>query len=187
MKTLFYIIIIFFPIVLNAQNNSEIKPSDSAGLVSRAFADNVLSKFDKIKAPKILYSLDNRYFYVIISNNPYREFYVVLDGNSVSKIEPIITELKTRKQRKQNKQYCKLLSKAEPLFDFGKYNKEFITKMPQATSISGRDSYFVLKDIDGKRYGEYNLSSITTPLPINMYLWTYLTKKLSDQMGNDTK
>lgn len=178
---------IFFSIVLNAQNISEIKPSDSAGLVSRSFADNVLSKLDTIKAPKILYSLDNRYFYVIIKDNPYREFYVVLDGNNVSKVEPVIAELKTRKQRKQNKQYCKLLSKAEPLFNFSKYNMGFITKMPQATSISGRESYFVLKDIDGKRYGEYNLSSVTTPLPINMYLWTYLAKRLSDQMGKDIK
>lgn len=187
MKTLFYIIIVFFPIVLNAQNNREIKPSDSAGLVSRAFADNVLSKFDTIKAPKILYSLDNHFFYVIVKNDPYKEFYIVLEENNVLKIETIITELKTKKQRKQNKQYCKLLSKAEPLFDFNKYNTDFITKMPEATLISGRNSYFVLKDVDGKRYGEYNLSSLTTPLPINMYLWTYLTKKLSDQMGRDIK
>lgn len=187
MKTLFYIIILFFPTILNAQNHKEIMPSDSIALVSRAFADKVLSKLDTIKAPKILYSLDNHFFYVIVKHNPYKEFYIVLDGSSVSKIEPIVTELKTRKQRKQNKQYCKLLSKAEPLFDFSRYNKDFITKMPQATSISGRESYFVLKDIDGKRYGEYNLSSVTTPLPINIYLWTYLTKRLSDQIGKDIK
>jgi len=182
MKALFLILLTFFSIVSNGQQKKETK-SDSIALVSRSFGDKVLAKFDTVKTSKILYSLDNQYFYVIINNNPYKEFFIRINKKGqIDKIEKIKPELKTRKQRKENKQYCKLLSKAEPLFDINKYRNDFLTKMPEATYINGRSSYFVLKDENGKRYGEYSLSTVTIPLPISTNLWIYLNKRLSDKL-----
>ena len=59
--------------------------------------------------------------------------------------------------------------------------------MPDTKYTSGRYSYFVLKDIDGKRYGEYRLSAVTSPLPINASLWAYLIRRLSDEAYKDNK
>lgn len=50
--------------------------------------------------------------------------------------------------------------------------------MPNATFIAGVPSYFVMKDENDKKYGEYSLSSMTFPCPINPILWICLNRKL---------
>ncbi|MDM1363131.1 hypothetical protein, partial [Myroides marinus] len=104
-----------------------------------------------------------------------------------SKILSIKVEEKNRKQRKQQQQYRKLLSEAEPIFDLSKYHTDLITQVSDVKMEAGRPSYFVVKDTDGKRYGEYSLSSLTVTLPINTNLWAYLVKKLSDEIALDIK
>lgn len=189
MKTAYSIILILcFSLVCKAQNERETV-SDTMAMVSRAKADTVLKYFDTIEAPKILYSLEDKYYYLIIKDTPcYKEYYVALDSLSrISKILPIKVEEKNRKQRKQQEQYRKLLSEAEPIFDLSKYHTNLITRIPDAKMVAGKPSYFVVKDIDGKRYGEYSLSSVTAPLPINTNLWAYLVRKLSDEVARDNK
>jgi len=187
MKAAYSIILMLcFPLVCKAQEDRG-NIADSMAMVSRTKADKVLQHFDTIIAPKLLYSLDNKDFYVIIKSNPcYQEYYVALDSlGRTDKIRPVKAETKTRKQRKQQEQYRQLLSEAEPIFDLSKYHKEFITTVPDAKMVAGKPSYFVVKDIDGKRYGEYSLSSLTAPLPINIYLWAYLFRKLLDEVARD--
>lgn len=161
------------------------KVSDSMAMISRVKSDVVLEHFETNKAPKILYSIEDKYFYIIIKDSPcYKEYFVVLnDLNEIKEVRFIKYETNTKKQRRQQKQYKKLLSKAEPIFDFNKYNIDYITKMPNAEYVRGRSSYFVVKDEDGKRYGEYLLPALTTPLPINANLWVYLVRRLSDEMA----
>lgn len=187
MKTIYSIILILcFSHVCKAQEHRE-NIADSMAMVSRSKADLVLDFFSKEQVPKLLYSLDNKDFYVIIKSNPcYQEYYVALDSlGRIDKMHSVKVETKTRKQRKQQEQYQQLLSEAEPIFDLRKYHTDFITKIPDTKYTSGRYSYFVLKDIDGKRYGEYRLSAVTSPLPINASLWTYLIRRLSDEAYKD--
>ncbi|WP_219035431.1 hypothetical protein [Empedobacter falsenii] len=189
MKTAYSIILMLcFSLVCKAQEGRE-NMTDSMAMVSRAKADKVLQHFDTIQAPKILYSLEDKYYYLIIKDTPcYQEYYVTLDSlGRIDKIRLIKVEIKTRKQRKQQEQYRELLSEAEPIFDLGKYHTDFITEMPDAKMVSGKPSYFVFKNIDGKRYGEYSLSSVTAPLPINISLWAYLIRRLSDEAYKNNK
>lgn len=189
MKAAYSIILMFcFSLLCKGQGDRE-NLVDSMGRVSRSKADKVLQHFDTIAAPKLLYSLDNKDFYVIIKSNPcYQEYYVCLDSlGGIDKIRLVKAETKTKKNRKQQEQYRQLLSEAEPIFDLSKYSTDFITKMPDAKYTSGRYSYFVVKDIEGKRYGEYRLSAVTSPSPINTSLWTYLIRRLSDEAYKDNK
>lgn len=52
--------------------------------------------------------------------------------------------------------------------------------MPDAKFIQGYPSYFVVKDEEGKRYGEFSLSYLTVPSPINRNVYGYLIKKMSE-------
>lgn len=45
--------------------------------VSRAKADIVLSYFDSIQVSKLLYSIDDKYFYVLLNETPFLKEYVV--------------------------------------------------------------------------------------------------------------
>jgi hypothetical protein len=189
MKIIYSInLILCFSLVCQAQNNWQ-KKSDSLAMISRTKADAVLQYFDTIQAPKLLYSMEDRYFYLIIKGAPcYKEYYVALDSlGNIERMHLIKTEAKTKKQRKQQEQYRKLLSEAEPVFDLSRYHTDFITRMPDAKYIRGVPSYFVVKDVDGKRYGEYCLSSLTLPLPIDAKLAGYLIRRLSDEAARDNK
>jgi len=116
-------------------------------MISRAKADMVLQHFDTVQAPKLLYSMEDRYFYLIIKDSPcHKEYYVALDSlGDIRKINLVKAETKTRKQLKQQEQYRKLLSEAEPVFDLSRYHTNFITRMPDAKYIRGVPSYFVVK------------------------------------------
>lgn len=183
MRTKVYICIILFYSFIehNAQTIWE-KKIDSLALISRDKSDKVLKQFDEFNTSKILYSLEDKYYYLIIQDIPYnKEYYIELDDmGNIKKVYPMI--LINIKNRKQQKQYSKLLSEAGNIFDSNKYHKGFITKISDAKLILGIPSYFVFKDRDDERYGEYRLPSITLPLPINSNLWAYLIRRLSDEI-----
>lgn len=52
----------------------------------------------------------------------------------------------------------------------------------EQASADGVPSCFVIKDEYDNRYGEYCLSSITIPCPINPDLWIYLTRELVENI-----
>ena len=65
MKAAYSIILMLcFSLVCKAQEDRG-NIADSMAMVSRTKADKVLQHFDTIIAPKLLYSLDNKDFYVI--------------------------------------------------------------------------------------------------------------------------
>jgi hypothetical protein len=147
---------------------------DTLALVSRGKADKVLTQFDSLDGARILYSLKDEHYYVIIQNkNKFQEYYVYLDsGGRLGEIQLI-------ESRRENK---KTLSKA---FESHKYHSYFKTDMPEATYVRGVPSYFVMKGNDGKRYGEYCLSSLTLPPPIEGEIYAYLITRLSEVMSSE--
>ena len=63
------------------------------------------------------------------------------------------------------------------------YSTELITSVPNATYVAGVSSYFVMNDENNNKYGEYSLSSLTAPCPINPNLWVYLVRELSENIN----
>ena len=173
------IIIILFFTVINIINiygrgysgDIEIVP-DSLSMVSRVKADEVLLYFDTLKSPKLLYSVLDTYYYVIVRDEKeYIEYYLMTD--SVSKITEVRLLTRTKRDNKD-------LSQIKP-FELQKYHSGFITEMPDAVYIRGYSSYFVIKDEKGKRYGEFSLAELTIPIPIDGNLHGYLFRRLHEQ------
>lgn len=189
MKTItFTFLLVCFSLAPKAQSDWGIV-SESSTIISRAKADRILSYFDTLKVPKLLYSLEDRYYYLIIKDTPcYKEYYIEVDslGNFVHSRFLNQKKIVGKKQRKQAEQFQQLLSDGSP-FNLSQYHTSYITRMPDATYISGKPTYFVVKDIEGKRYGEYRLSAITTPSPIDIKLWSYLLRRLSEETENNNK
>lgn len=151
------------------------KVSDSLAMVSRVKADMVLTYFDTLKSPKLLYSVLDKDYYILVKDNKkeYKEYYITTDG--LGKIAEVRLLERTKKENKE-------LSLLNP-FELQKYHSGFITKMPDAEYIRGNSSYFTIKDKSGKRYGEFCLASFTLPMPIDGKLYGYLVRRLSEQIS----
>jgi hypothetical protein len=194
MKRIVTICFILGIVFLSYAQNDWKAISDSLALESRAKADIVLSKFDTISGEKILYSLQDRDYYLIFKQDScYKEYVVKVDSVcnilSIKEVEKDKEkeELKAKRflSRGSRKQLKRLLEERQIVkdaFDTSQYSSEFRTSMPNATYVAGVPSYFVMKDENDKRYGEYSLSSITIPCPINPDLWAYLLRTLSENM-----
>lgn len=143
---------------------------DSIALISRERAEVVLSSFDYPNSYKLLYSINDRDFWVIIKKESlFKEYYVRLD-----ECDEILFSRSVKNRRKD----FKLLTRA---FELEMYHLNFITSLPDAKFIHGHPSYFVIIDSDGTRYGEYSLSSLTIPTPIDADVYFYLTRRLIEQ------
>lgn len=182
---------LFFICLLNAQSDRKVG-NDSTILGSRIKANVVLSKLDTIYEKKILYSLLDRDYYIIIQTGEhYNEYIARIDSlcsiTIFKKVEndKDFERLKakkalTRKDRKRLKQLVEDRQTISDAFNTSQYSVISITSSHSATYITGVPSYFVMKDEDDKIHCEYSLSSIITPCPINPYLWAYLIKKISE-------
>lgn len=145
-----------------------------ANSVSRAKADIVLSYFDSIQSFKLLYSIEDRYFYVLLNENSFlKEYVITMDSlDNISNVEKLIKL--TRRDKK-------LLKKLAP-FDLSKYSTDNITKSSNAVNFTfGRLSYFVVMDDKGNRFGEFRSYMPNDTMPINLKLWAYIIRKLSEQ------
>jgi hypothetical protein len=181
-------LLVYFSLAAKAQSDWK-KESDSSAIESRTKADKVLSHFDTLIAPKLLYSFEDRYFYLIVKDTPcYKEYYIEVDSLGKLLQFHVLNEKKImgKKQRRQAEQYRNLLCKGNP-FNLSQYHSDFVIKMPEAKYISGKQTYFVVKDIESKRYGEYRLSAITIPSPMDKNLWSYLFRRLSEEIANNDK
>ncbi len=68
MKTVYSIVLMLcLSLVCKAQKDWK-KVSDSIAVINRAKADIVLEQFDTIQTPKLLYSIEDRYYYLIIKD-----------------------------------------------------------------------------------------------------------------------
>jgi len=184
----FTFLLVYFSLACKAQSDWE-KVSDSSAMISRAKADKILSYFDTLRMPKLLYSLEDRYYYLIVKDTPcYKEYYIETDSLGEVAQSHFLNEKKIlgKKQKRQAEQYQKLLCEGNP-FNLSQYHIDYITRKPEAKYISGKPTYFVVKDIEGKRYGEYRLSAITMPSLIDKNLWSYLLRRLSEEIANNNK
>lgn len=168
MRNIIFVVVSLFGFAVCRTQYPTVKnKADSLSYVSRAKADLVLSHFDNVRTAKILYSISDEQYYVVLKDECcYKEYYIHADsaGN--------VIEQRLVKSTKQN---TRLLQKA---FNVRNYLTKFVTKADKPSVVEGNPSYFVLKDIAGKRYGEYSLSVITSPIPIDRQLYSYLLTRL---------
>jgi hypothetical protein len=169
-KPMRYFIIVLSLLLSKFCYSQSLQSVDS---VSRAKADIVLSYFDSIQVSKLLYSIDDKYFYVLLNETPFlKEYVVTMDslGNINNMQKPI----------KLTRQDEKFLKKSAP-FDLSKYNTGYITESSNALDFTfGRVAYFVVKDDKGKRFGEFRSFMPAKTAPIDLKLWTYIIGKLSE-------
>ena len=161
---------------------------DSLLLISRAKADVVLSHFDTIYAPKILYSwtafcrmslsfTETRYYVIIKNDNMFDEYFIITDSTDnilqFTKIDDAFKRCFHKRVKFKQEEVFAILVEA---FDTNKYHTDFITYVPDATTLIYADgfSYFVLKDVAENRYGEFHLSTFIRPFPIDSHLHAYL-------------
>lgn len=177
MRSIIITLILFLSsIVCIAQDEIIKKKVDSLSNASRIKADLVLSHFDNIKAIKILYSISDERYYVIFKDGCcYKEYYIHTDSGGIVKDKRLV---------KNSKRDRKFLSRK---FELSNYHKEFVTNVDNPTVVQGKHSYFVLKDVNGKSYGEYWLSVITVPIPIDKKLYNYLLTKLLNESTKNVK
>lgn len=150
----------------------------------------------------MLYSLSDRNYYIIFQlEDEYKEYVVTIDSIcNVLRIKEVrndleIEKLKAKKFLPQSKR--KLLKRLEEdrqtirdAFQMSQYRMDFITSCPDATyvtDVTDVPSYFVMKDENDKRYGEYRLPSITIPCPINPNLLGYLIRTLTENIAAGCK
>ncbi len=164
--------------------------SDSLKLVSRNKAEIILSHFDTIPEKKMLYSLLDKDYYIIISNKDtiYREFYISTDSlfviNEFREINTHLTSKKYKSKFKKRKELKRLKEEYEAIikaFHSCDCKSDSIYK-DEATYISGISSYFLLIDKNKKICQEHQFYSLTLPPPINPNLWIYLLRGLSTQI-----
>lgn len=193
MKRITTIFLLFISCICPAQDEWE-RISDSLTYESRGKADVVLAKIRSNGKMMLLYSLQDKYYYVIIKQqNWYSEFYIIM--NDISSALDIIQHDHTiiNEQQSKKRQDKKILKQTQweywviqRAFNLDQYSTTCTTRIPNATYIAGVPSYFVIKDENNKRYGEYSLSSITIPCPIHPELWVFLQRKMQTFFDGST-
>jgi hypothetical protein len=174
-----YIIIILL-LLSNFCYSQNLQYDDS---VSRARADIVLSHFDSVKVSKLLYSIDNTYYLVLLNDTPFlREYFFKMDSSG----NIIYTKfVQQKKQVRKNRITLNELIKNLSPFDLNKYDTSYITSVPaDSYFFFGRMNYFVIKDTNQKRYGEYHLFMPVKHHSIDLNLWAYLIRRLSEKDFN---
>jgi hypothetical protein len=178
MRVFIFFILLLISSICKAQNDLSIVKvkSDSLAIVSRLKADKVLSHFDSIVGVKLLYSLSDKEYYVITNTTfGFKEYFITLDSSSN------INGLKKLRSKKKDKKFLR------QAFDLTKYHLELVTIVPEATYVRGEPSYFVVKDEKGKRYGEFNLSMLTVPNPIDGKIYGYLVRRITEEIVKNKK
>ena len=193
MKRITTFFLLFISCICPAQDEWE-RISDSLTYESRGKADVVLAKIRSNGKMVLLYSLQDKYYYVIIKQqNWYSEFYIIMNDISsaldiIQHDHTIINEQQSKKRqdKKKLKQTQWEYWVIQRAFNLDQYSTTCTTRIPNATYIAGVPSYFVIKDENNKRYGEYSLSSITIPCPINPELWAFLQRKIQTFVDGST-
>lgn len=160
------------------------------GLFMRDLVDSILHEFDSIPVPKIFYAcVDKDHLslvscYVILDMDTcYDEYFVAIDSlNSIAIIKSfnvfesqyINSFTKDEVQETLYNRGLEVLSQAEPIFDLKRYHNEFVTHIPYVGNYGYRSMYFVLKDIENKRYGEFYLDSSVALQKMNTDLLLYM-------------
>jgi hypothetical protein len=170
MKTIFIVLLgVVYCDFCNTQNEmnelDEKSRSFSLAMQSREKADKVLRLFDTIHAPKLLYSIEDKHYLVIMKiDQSFSEYYVKMTSNSnISDVRLL----------NSNEEKSVILIRA---FDFEKYSSELIFDNRGIISVK---KYFVVKDENGNRYGECSVLSLPF-VHIDDELDMYCIKRLAE-------
>jgi len=166
MKKILTLILFVLPFICYSQDKETF--SDFSSNRSREKADSVLGKIEHVHGLKMLYSVNDSEYYIIIKDKEhYQEYFVVVPKTGKGKVRRLSAE-KTNRM---------ILSR---IFRLKKYHTGFVTKMPDAKFLQGDLSYFVVKDDSGNRYGEFSLPFLVVPPPIDTNVYAYLTTRISE-------
>jgi hypothetical protein len=173
MKRHLLLLISLLSVCCQGQTNME-SISDSIAKVSRQKANLVLASFDTIKSSKVLYSIEDRHYYIIIDDKSsnFNQYYILT--NSEGQIIKI-------KLLQIDQEEHKLLLNINP-FKLSQYHKNLITSVEKSKYVEGKLSYFVVKDLNKNSFGEFSLYTLTLPTPINPKLYGYLSRRLALEM-----
>ena len=99
MKKIALIIYVLLTSILCFGQDTEL---DKTFLNSRNSADSILRHFSEIKGPKMLYSINDIYYYVIIKSgiDDFQEYYVKKDSSNVliNKVSNVFLEKKVKRK-----------------------------------------------------------------------------------------
>ena len=191
MKQYLFVCLLFFISYLCFAQGDWKSQSDSMALQSRYKADSVLSYFDTLSGKKMLYSLQDRDYFIIVQNeNQYKSYILSINNNySIIRVKEVDNNLEYErlleqkflswKKRKRLKQMQEERQAIRDAFKLDDNPKPYIISFPQADYVAGVPSYFVIKDERNIRYCEYCFASLTAPCPINPVLYAYIIRTLS--------
>jgi hypothetical protein len=168
MKVIFTIILMVCSLFCNAQSEQKIgeeNRSFNLAMQSRGKADIVFNLFDTIYVPKLLYSIEDEHYIVVIKNaKSFSEYYIHMNPKGKIKKVCLLNNLEDKSE---------LLIKG---FELEKYSSEFLI---DSRNILSAKKYFVIKDKNGNRYGECSVLSLPfvhIDENLSMYLAIRLTK-----------
>jgi len=147
-------------------------------LKSRQRADSVVNTLlnkEAASCPIIVFSAADKFFIVEVKKNDgFYEYYFERESRG--------------RRRAINKTIFSISDKLKKkMFDTTIYRKGYITyesdffKSPPKVA-SGGITYFVLKDENGKRFGEARLSEFVYPNPIDPHIYLYFVQKLDEYL-----
>lgn len=174
MKKIFFtfsLIFLFFS--CSAQQKATINEQ----VDSRTIADSILKvSFKDVSSEILLLSISDKWFLIIVNNkNNYEQFFVQINSKNII-------------QKKMNG-----ILKPDPIldkaFDLNQYDKNFkdfnSVEYKDYRLAQGNETYFVLKDKQNNRFGEFNLSVIIDPTPIGKDIYYYLVSKLLNEVSKN--
>ena len=182
MKKIALIIYVLLTSILCFGQDTEL---DKTFLNSRNSADSILRHFSEIKGPKMLYSINDIYYYVIIKSgiDDFQEYYVKKDSSNVliNKVSNVFLEKKVK--RKTKKYYSDVKNEIIKTFTLGS-SLDFTSSISNArfNFCDSKTIYYVLKDENGNNHDEIKLSLEDSLKIFNPILSTYFIKQLASFM-----
>lgn len=164
---LFAFVTFYGTIVCNAQL------IDVADSISRQKADEVLIKYFNpyLKTNKILlFSISDMTYYVVLEKKSSYEEYILKLDSAKSSAGPVLVSSVKKPKAILRKAFCTDI-----------YHKGYVTRVENPELQQGNLSYFVLRDVNGDRFGEYRESVIIKPVPINKKVYSYLLSRITSE------
>ena len=152
---------------------------------SRENAQKVLAFFADVKVDKILFTLTDSLYFVMLNTEDKKEFFVRRCGDSIIARESDFNLLyQDKKFKKQRKSMLKCYEKAQPIFDPLRYIHGSISWCPRDAESCVRQSrhYFQYVNANGDIILEYRTASIEKECQfINDDLFIYLLVRLVEE------
>ena len=183
--------------------NEYISETDSIAYVNRRRADKVLSCFSEYHGMKMLYThyltvwddefctrdyvvllevdTEERYKDFLVSMNMDDEIVKIKERKVYSMLQSLSKNKHLNRKKRKFRKRLEALRNAilEDGFNINNYKKGFVTDYVDVLEgkfyiCPSNRSYFVLKDGDNNRYGEYFCYNTIVPYHVNIWLRTYL-------------